>query len=108
MCKHGISIEMPVQVWINQPNFPEQFELKNRYIDACIAPDIYKLNNNGCVTLNCCCGHRQDTRFNIDHSCDVNNFAGILITNESIRHAESLGYQFRTIAEATEVTKEGN
>jgi len=103
MCKHDTSIEMPVQVWTNYPNTPEIFELKNRYIDACLAPHIYKLNNNQVVTLNCCCGHRQDWRYNIDQRFDASSRGGILITNESVRHAESLGYIVKDVREATEI-----
>lgn len=97
MCKWGTHVTMPLQVWVNHPNIPMEFEMKERDIDACIAPIIYKLNKNGVVTLNCCCGHRQDRRYNAGHIEDKNWRSEVLITNESIRHADSLGCDFRQI-----------
>lgn len=94
---------MPVYVWVNAPEIPAEYVLKDRMIDACIAPLIYKLNNNGVLTLNSCCGHRQDKRYNIDHVEDKSLKIGIVISHESIRHAETLGYDVRVQDSITEM-----
>jgi hypothetical protein len=94
---------MPLQVWVNHPDFPMKFEMKIRTIDACIASDIFKLNANGVVTLNCCCRHRQDWRFNADYISEKSLRGGILITNETIRHAEALCYEVKSVQEVTEI-----
>lgn len=93
MCKWGTYVTMPVQVWTNSPDYPMELELKNREIDACLAPLIYKLNENQVVTLNCCCGHRQDKRFNVKYEDKpVHAMGSVIIDVASIRHADSLGY----------------
>ncbi|MEM3171951.1 MAG: ParB/RepB/Spo0J family partition protein [Candidatus Nitrosotenuis sp.] len=91
------SIWMPVNTWINYPHHPEKFELKLKPIDACLAPTIYKLNNNQVQTVSCCCRHMQDLRYNTDRRFDPNPRGSVLITNESVRHAESLCYEVTTI-----------
>jgi len=93
LCKWGITVTMPVHVWTNHPNYPEKYKLIDREIDACLAPLIYKLNNNGVRTLNCCCNHRQDWRYNTDQVMDKNSHGGILIDSNCVRHAEALGYE---------------
>lgn len=93
MCKHDIHVEMPVKVWINQPNYPIEFELKNRMIDACIAPLVYKLNQNQVITLNSCCGHMQDKRYNVRYEDkSIHVIGSIVIDANSTRHADSMGY----------------
>lgn len=93
MCKWGISVEMPVYVWVNHPEYPPKYELMNREIDACLAPLIYKLNQNQVRTLNCCCGHMQDKRFNIRYEDKpVHAGSSVIIDASSTRHADSLGY----------------
>jgi len=87
MCKWGTYVEMPLQVWINSPDYPMELELKDRYIDACISPLIQKLNQNQVLTLNSCCGH-QDYDDGI-----VNTYDGyVVIDPASCRHADSMGY----------------
>lgn len=93
MCKHNIHVEMPVQVWVNMPNYPIEYELKNRYIDACLAPLIYNLNQNQVTTLNCCCGHMQDKRYNLRYEDrPVHAVGSVVIDASSTRHADAMGY----------------
>ena len=92
MCKWGVSVEMPVQVDVNYPNLPEKYELKNRMIDACLAPHIFKLNNVGCITRNCCCGHRQNWKYNTQQIYERDVKGGILIDDNCVRLADSIGY----------------
>ncbi|KKN55008.1 hypothetical protein LCGC14_0586090 [marine sediment metagenome] len=92
MCKWEVQIEMPVHVDVNYPDLPERYELKNRMIDACLAPHVFKLNNNGCITRNCCCGHRQNWKYNRDQVMDKSRMGSILIDNNCVRLADSLGY----------------
>ncbi len=108
MCKHDIHVEMPVQVWVNMPEFPMEFELKNRHIDACLAPLIYKLNNNQVRTLNCCCGHMQDKRYNLRYEDKtVHAGASVIIDPSSTRHADAMGYYVSfSIANFAEISLE--
>lgn len=108
MCKWGTYVEMPVQVWVNMPEFPMEFELKNRYIDACLAPLIYKLNNNQVTTLNCCCGHMQDKRFNLRYEDNPVHVVGsVIIDASSTRHSDSMGYYVSfSIANFAEISLE--
>ena len=93
MCKWGTYVEIPVQVWVNAPEYPMVLKLKNRMIDACLAPLIYKLNQNQVTTLNCCCGHMQDKRFNLIYEDKpVHAVGSVIIDTASIRHADSMGY----------------
>lgn len=93
MCKWGIYVEMPVQVWVNMPEYPIIYELKNRCIDACLAPLIYKLNQNQVTTINCCCGHMQDSRYNLKYEDKpVHAIGSIIIDSNCTRHADALGY----------------
>lgn len=93
MCKWDITLEMPVQVWTNQPNYPIELELQNQNIDACLAPLIYKLNQNQVTTLKCCCGHMQDKRFNlIYNNKSVHAGASIVIDPNCTRHTDSMGF----------------
>jgi len=93
MCKWGTYVEMPVQVWTNSPDYPMKLEMKNRMIDACLAPMIYKLNQSQVITLNCCCGHMQDKRYNLRYdNKPVHAVGSIIIDANSTRHADSMGY----------------
>ncbi len=93
LCKWGITVEMPVQVWVNSPDYPMELQLKNRMVDACLAPLVYKLNQNQIITLNCCCGHMQDRRFNVRYEDKpVHAIGSIIIDANSIRHSDSMGY----------------
>ena len=49
-------------------------------VDSCMAPFVQKLNNDGVVTLQCCCGHGKYE-------------AEIWIAEGSIKKAKSLGYK---------------
>ena len=99
MCKWGTYVEMPVQVWTNQPDYPMELELKNRMIDACLAPLIYNLNQNQITTLNCCCGHMQDRRYNLRYEDKpVHALGSVVIDANSTRHADAMGY-YVTIAQ---------
>ena len=93
MCKWGTYVEMPVMIWDNQPDYPVKLILKNKPIDACIAPLIYKLNQNQVTTLNSCCGHMQDKRYNVMYEKKhVHAIGSVIIDTNCIRHADSMGY----------------
>lgn len=89
MCKWGTYVEMPLNVWVNMPDYPMEFELKDRYIDACLAPLIYKLNANNVITLNCCCGHNQNKIYSESKGIVE---PSIIIAPESCLYSDALGY----------------
>jgi len=93
MCKWGTYVEMPLQVWTNSPEYPMELELKNKPVDACLAPIVYELNQNQVLTLSSCCGHMQDKRFNVGYEGkSVHAIGSIIIDANSTRHADALGY----------------
>jgi hypothetical protein len=49
-------------------------------VDSCIADEVQMLNDNGVITLGCCCGH-----FKGEPNC--------LIDPESIEKCKELGYK---------------
>lgn len=72
MCLHGNDVEMPFWCDVHRC-----WEL--RTIDACIAPLVHRLNQQGVRTTNSCCGHGQ--------------YQGtILIDDASYERAVALGY----------------
>lgn len=52
------------------------------HVDSCLAKEIQYLNDNGVITVNCCCGHGKGS-------------SNCLIASESKKLAESLGYVVR-------------
>lgn len=89
MCLHGIY----KQVSVINPNQGK----RNVVIDACIADEIKVLNDNGIVTLSCCCGHGkagQITEWENDFGKwkEFLQPPHTLIIEESVSLAKKLGY----------------
>ena len=99
MCKPYIYIEIPLvnkQGWAPQGidyDNPEDIKkimwfdiLEPQEIDACIALDVYKMNNQGIKTLSSCCGHGKP----------LGEYDGeIMIDSHSVYKAICLGYDVR-------------
>lgn len=57
MCKWGTYA--PVNV-IHRNNDDYKDGWHQIYVDSCIAPLIQQMNNQGIITVGCCCGHGKD------------------------------------------------
>ena len=77
MCKHG-TLE-PVTV-IRRANPFVDDGAHVIHVDSCIADEIQRLNHNGIITEQCCCGHGKSK-------------PNCLISLESKERAEELGYR---------------
>lgn len=89
MCKHGTYKTVDI---INKQN------KKQVVVDACIADEIQELNNNGIITLGCCCGHGEAGKI-----VEYENAFGkwkehgqppmTLVSEDSVELAKELGYR---------------
>jgi len=65
-----------------------------RCIDACIANEIKELNENGIITLGCCCGHGEHAPV-------------VLVNEKSIKSMLTLGYDYDMLIEYSNVDISG-
>jgi hypothetical protein len=90
MCLHG------TYKWVKVINAEQQN--KNIKVDACIADEVQLLNDQGIVTLGCCCGHGQAGKI-VEWENTYGKWKGhhepphVLIKEESVRIAMELGYR---------------
>lgn len=77
MCKYGTRKEVYV---IRRANPFVKDGWHKIFVDACLAEEIQKLNDNGIITEQCCCGHDKSPK-------------SIWIAKESKERAEELGYK---------------
>ncbi|WP_110930946.1 hypothetical protein [Paenibacillus bouchesdurhonensis] len=67
-------------------------------VDDCIADEIQSLNDNGVITLGCCCGHGQAGKI-IEWTNEVGKWKGYespphaLVDQKSIEKCKELGYR---------------
>ncbi len=90
MCKNGTLKDVLV---INPSQNRKQVK-----VDACIAEEVQQLNNEGIVTLGCCCGHGEAGKI-----VEIKNASGTfkeylqppstLLEERSVRKAKTLGYK---------------
>jgi hypothetical protein len=89
MCLQG------VYKWVNVINKQQNQRVK---VDACIADEIQELNDQGIVTLGCCCGHGRAGEV-IEWENAFGKWKGYgapptaLIREESVEAARWLGYR---------------
>lgn len=89
MCLYG------VYKWVNVIN-PEQNTNRVK-VDACIADEIKQLNDQGMITLGCCCGHGEAGK-RVQWENDYGKWKGeqqppvALIDSKSVEFAKNLGY----------------
>jgi hypothetical protein len=89
MCNYGTLKNITV---INQKQNSQDI-----VVDACIADEVQHLNDQGIVTLGCCCGHGKSGQI-VEWENDYGKWKGheypphTLIAEESVVLAKSLGY----------------
>jgi hypothetical protein len=89
MCLQG------VYKWVNVINEQQNQRVK---VDACIADEIQDLNDQGIITLGCCCGHGRAGEV-IEWENAFGRWKGyadppsVLIQEESVEEARRLGYR---------------
>lgn len=71
---------------------------KRILVDACIADEIQDLNNNGIITLGCCCGHGAAGKI-IEYENEFGKWRkhgeppSVLISETSVELSKTLGYR---------------
>ena len=86
MCEYGTEVQMPVRV------LPSK-EIKVKGVDACLAPLVKFLNDNGVQTWGSCCGHGKN-RGSI--SIDESSIRRVLELGFSVspeEHGDGMGYE---------------
>jgi hypothetical protein len=80
MCQYG-SVKQIHVIRRNNPSVPDGWH--SIYVDECISNYVQKMNDEGIITVGCCCGHGERP-------------PEVLISVESILLLEKLGYEYHT------------
>lgn len=89
MCDWGTDTIIHV-IRRNNPNVPDGWH--PMAVDACIAAYVQTMNNQGVITVGCCCGHGRGQPI-------------VLVDAESVLLLKHLGYEYRAFEDRTDVVE---